>query len=344
MKTRMKSTGAALAFVFLATSHAHAQTAAPQATAVTVDNFARAESDKYFAAYVKQGKFGKLVHSRNVARIGEAGVPRPNRDTLYSLGVFDLDAAPLSVTLPDAKRFMELQVINQDHYVPKVVSAPGTFTFTRQSVGTRYAILAVRTLVDPSDPKDLERVHQLQDAIQVNQASVGQFETQAWDGESRKKIHDALLVLGSTLPDFRHAFGTAAEVDPVRHLIATAAAWGGIPDKDAIYLNVTPPRNDGSTRYRLTVKDVPVDGFWSVTVYNGEGHFQLNPYDAYSINNITAKKSDDGSIAIQFGGCDGTTSNCLPVMNGWNYTVRLYRPREEIVKATWTFPEAQIVQ
>jgi hypothetical protein len=28
-------------------------------------------------------------------------------------------------------------------------------------------------------------------------------------------------------------------------------------------------------------------------------------------------------------------------MNGWNYMVRLYRPRPEILDGTWKFPEAQ---
>jgi hypothetical protein len=30
-------------------------------------------------------------------------------------------------------------------------------------------------------------------------------------------------------------------------------------------------------------------------------------------------------------------------MNGWNYMVRLYRPRAEILNGTWRFPEAQAV-
>ena len=50
------------------------------------------------------------------------------------------------------------------------------------------------------------------------------------------------------------------QVDPVRHLIGTATGWGGNPDKDATYLNVTPAQNDGTTVYKLKVKDVPVDG------------------------------------------------------------------------------------
>jgi hypothetical protein len=93
----------------------------------------------------------------------------------------------------------------------------------------------------------------------------------------------------------------------------------------------------------LTVKDVPVDGFWSISLYNAEGYFQKNDQNAYSLNNITAKKTADGSIAVQFGGCDGKVPNCLPIMQGWNYTVRLYRPRAEILDGTWKFPEAKPV-
>jgi hypothetical protein len=42
------------------------------------------------------------------------------------------------------------------------------------------------------------------------------------------------------------------------------------------------------------VKDVPVDGFWSISLYNAEGFFEPNNLNAYALNNITAKKSDDG--------------------------------------------------
>jgi len=219
----------------------------------------------------------------------------------------------------------------------------GPRTFTRQTVGTRYVVIAIRTLVDSADPKDVEQVHTLQNSIAVNQKGAGKFEPPSWDGASQKKVRDALLVLGSTMSDFRKAFGTEDEVDPVRHLVGTAAAWGGNPDKDATYLNVTPSRNDGTTVYRLLVKDVPVNGFWSVSVYNAEGYFQKNEYNAYSLNNLTAKKNDDGSTAIQFGGCNGKSPNCLPVVKGWNYTVRLYRPRAEILTGKWKFPEPQPV-
>ena len=140
--------------------------------------------------------------------------------------------------------------------------------------------------------------------------------------------------LDATLTDTSHSFGTKDEVNPIDRLISAAAAWGGNPPKDATFLNVTPPKNDGKTNYKLTVKDVPVDGFRSISLYNAEGYYQKNELDAYSLNNITAKKSADGSTTIQFGGGDGKTANCLPTMPGWNYTVRLYRPRKEILDGT----------
>src|SRR5258708_11145454 len=100
--------------------------------------------------------------------------------------------------------------------------------------------------------------------------------------------------------------------------------WCVMHEKDDLYLNITQDNNDGDAVYKLNVEDVPVDGFWSITVYNDKGYLEPNQYNAYALNNITAKKHADGSVAIQFGGCDGKISNCLPTMAGWNYMVRLY--------------------
>jgi hypothetical protein len=319
------------------------QTPSGYAIPVTVDNFPRAESDLYFSAIaLKEGAFGKFHHHREPVAVDNQTVIRMNRDTLYSAAVFDLDAGPVTITLPDAgKRFMSMQVINEDEYVPAVFYGAKSYTLTRDMVGTRYALVGVRTVVDPSDPKDVQQVQSLQNAITVSQANSGRFEVPNWDQVSQRKVRDALVVLGSTMPDFKKAFGTSDQVDPVRHLVASAAAWGGNPDKDATYLNVTPNKNDGTTIYRLTVKDVPVDGFWSISLYNSEGYFERNRYNAYTLNNITATKAEDGSVHIQFGGCDGRIVNCLPTMPGWNYTVRLYRPRAEILTGSWKFPEPE---
>jgi hypothetical protein len=313
---------------------------------VNVDNFARAESDLYMSKNVKQVGLGKFQHIRTPTAIDDQMVIRMNRDTLYSSAVFDLDAGPVTITMPDAgKRFMSMQVIDEDHYVPAVFYGPGSHALSADQIGVRYVMVGVRTLVDPADPKDVDQVHALQDAIKVEQANPGKFEVPNWDQASQKQVRDALLLLLSAhTGGFKNAFGKKGQVDPVRHLIASAVGWGGNPDRDASYLSFDPPKNDGNTVYKLTVPgNVPVDAFWSISLYNKEGYFQKNDLSAYSLNNITAKKSADRSVQVQFGGCDGKIDNCLPITPGWNYTVRLYRPHEDILDGTWKFPEPQAV-
>lgn len=325
------------------TTLAASEAARAQTVPVTVENFVRAESDLYFGAIVKKDGFGKFEFTCTPSLIEQQTVVRMNRDTLYGAAVFDLDAGPVTITLPDAgKRFISMQLITEDQYSPAVFYG-GTHTIARKQIGTRYVMVANRILVDPNDPKDIQAGVALQDAIKVSQKSPGRFEVPNWDPVSQKKVRDALIVLSTTLPDSKRMFGRRDQVDPVRFLVGAAALWGGNPEKDATYLNFTPARNDGATVHKLTVKAVPVDGFWSISLYNAQGYFEPNPYNAYTINNLTAQKSADGSVAVQFGGCDGKIPNCLPIIKGWNYTVRLYRPRAEILDGKWTFPQAQPV-
>jgi para-nitrobenzyl esterase len=313
---------------------------------VTVKTFARAESDLYFGRTVQQGGFGKFVHSRAPTPIDRQDVIRMNRDTLYSSAVFDLDAGPVTLVLPDpGKRFMSLLVIDQDHYNLPVVYAPGSYTFTRAKAGTRYLAAVVRTLADPNDRFDLRTAHALQDAIQVRQAAKGSFEVPDWDPASQRKVRDALLVLaGMSGATTEKRFGAKGEVDPVQHLLYTAAGWGGNPVEAAVYTAVFPKANDGRTVHRVKVKGVPVDGFWSISVYNADGYFEKNALESYSLNNLTAKPNMDGSVTVQFGGCTKATPNCLVTPAGWSYVVRLYRPRKEVLDGSWRFPEATAVR
>ena len=174
----------------------------------------------------------------------------------------------MTITLPDAgQRFMSMMVIDEDHYVHTVVYGAGNYTFIQ-----RQGRHSLRVSRDPHAcrSRKSEGCRAGSCAAGCDQgkpSSPGRFEVPNWDQVSQKKVRAALKALGETMPDLTNAFGTKAQVDPVRQLVATAIGWGGNPDKDAIYLNVTPTKNDGTTVYRLKVRDVPVDGFWSVSVY-----------------------------------------------------------------------------
>jgi hypothetical protein len=210
----------------------------------------------------------------------------------------------------------------------------------REKVGTRYVIVLLRTFADPNDPADMTAAHALQDRVQVVQAKVGTFEVPDWDEASLRTVREALNVLAATKTDMSGMFGDKANLNPIDHLLGTASGWGGNPKEAAVYESVMPKLNDGTTPHVLTVGDVPVDGFWSVTVYNAKGYMEPNPQNAYSVNNVTARRNADGSVTIHFGGDPGS-ANYLPITPGWSYVARMYQPREAVVDGTWKFPEAQ---
>lgn len=309
---------------------------------VHVLNYTRAESDLQFKAYAaKAGGVGKLAHMREPYSVQDQTTIRGNRDTLYSSGVFDL-VSPVTIVMPDSQgRFQSLLVIDQDEYNPVLKNGSGKVTLSIDSVGTRYAMVLVRTFVDPNSPEDMHKAHTLQDAIQVQQASPGTLDLPDWDQESLVATRKQLNALAMKMKDFSDAFGRRGEVDPVAHLIGSAAGWGGNPPRGAMYFSETPANNDGKQAYALTMpKDVPVEAFWSVTVYNKDGFLTPNNLNAYSFNSLTAKPSDDGTVTIHFGG-DPSATNHLPITDGWNYVVRCYLPGWQIIEGNWTPPAPQ---
>ncbi|RQO57185.1 hypothetical protein DBR47_15205 [Paucibacter sp. KBW04] len=309
---------------------------------VNVDSFVRAETDRYFKKRFEQGAFGKLHHERGPVDVDKQLVIRMNRDTPYSTGVFDLSQA-LTIVKPEiGGRFQSMLVINQDHYIQRAIYEPGTYTFTEKEMGTRYVQITFRTLVDPNNPADIAEMRKAQDAIQVIQSSPGSFEVPNWDQKSLTGLRKAILGLTPWMPDSHRTFGKKEETDDVRHLIGTAGGIFGNAEKDAFYKVEVPEQNDGKTAMRLTVKDVPVDAFWSITIYNKNGFYEA-PVSASSLNSLTAKRGADGSVTVNFGG-DPKADNYLRIMPGWNYTVRMYRPRAEILDGRWVFPKPHIVR
>jgi hypothetical protein len=308
---------------------------------VNADNFVRAETAVQFDRIVKNaGGINRFFHLREPAPLDKQTVIRMNRDTLYSAALVDISKGA-TLVVPDARdRYMSIMVVNEDHYLNKVIHEPGGHELTVKEFGTPYVALAVRTLVDDSDPADIREANALQDQFKIEAASAKFYTHPDYDQESYKTTYEALLVLSRGMADAGATFGRKEDVDPVRHLLATAWGWGGLPEEEAYYLNVEPNLPVGA--YQLTFRDVPVDAFWSVTVYNKEGFIDPNDQDAYSVNSLTGTANDDGSFTIHFGGDPGSI-NHLPIAEGWNYTVRFYQPRKEILDGTWKFPEVKPV-
>jgi hypothetical protein len=273
-------------------------------TVVNVENFVRAETDRMFASFVAEGGgVNRFVHRRAPTRVEDQPVIRMNRDTLYSTALVDIsDGALLSI--PDGgDRYMSVMVVNQDHYINRVFHRPGEHALTVDEFDTQWVVAVARVLVDPADRDDVVAVNALQDRFSIEAKSERPFERPRYDTATFDATRNALLELARGLRNgFGRSFGSRDEVDPVRHLLGTAAGWGGLPDYEARYTGVEPGLPVGE--YKLTVRDVPVDDFWSVSVYNADAFFEPNSREACSVNNLTAVRDTDGSVAIHFGGDD----------------------------------------
>jgi hypothetical protein len=186
------------------------------AVPVTVDSFVRAETDRMFAALqADAGGVNQLHHNRAPTPIDHQTVIRMNRDTLYSLAIVDISKGA-TVTIPESgDRYVSVMVVNQDHYINRVLHEPGEHTLAVDEFDTPWVGVGVRVLVDPADPDDVAAVNALQDQFRVDAKSSKPFVMPDYDTEAFDGTRSAVLELAKHSGGFEHAFGTRDEVDPV---------------------------------------------------------------------------------------------------------------------------------
>ena len=199
---------------------------------INIDNFVRAETDRMLASLqAAAGGVNVLKHNREPTPIDNQPVIRMNRDTLYSSAVVDISEGA-TVSVPDGgDRYVSVMVVNQDHYINRVIHEPGDYELTVEEYDTPWVGVAARILVDPGDPDDVAAVNALQDEFKLVANSSKPFEAPAVDAASFDATRKAILELAKHLGGFDHAFGAKADVDPIRHLLGTAAGWGGLPTR-----------------------------------------------------------------------------------------------------------------
>ena len=201
-------------------------------------------------------------------------------------------------------------------------------------MGSRYIMLVIRTQVNMTDSEDLAKVSALQDQLKLSQKDKGSFiMTNNWDRpkvlEMRKKYQNIAREKKITSSVM---FGKKGETTLENHNVGVSTGWGGMTSKQAVYPNFQPENSNPAT---LTLKDVPVDAFWSITVYDQGGWING---EKFNINSSFAKVNDNGEYIIHFGG-DKSADNYLDTFEGWNFILRMYQPTEEYFDGSWKVPE-----
>jgi hypothetical protein len=113
-------------------------------------------------------------------------------------------------------------------------------------------------------------------------------------------------------------------------------------------LDASGARLNSANRYTVTfAKDQtpPVDGFWSLTLYNGEHFFAPNDLKRYSVGtkNKTLVANPDGSLTIYVQAdppAEAQRANWLPAPKGADFSLymRAYWPKTAIIDGSWTPP------
>jgi hypothetical protein len=160
---------------------------------------------------------------------------------------------------------------------------------------------------------------------------------------------DALFEIdGASNLDARVAFYYSYTVDTPAMAVTTA---GKGSDYAIAYLDSKKQPMDGAKTYKLHLpKDVPINNFWAVTMYDTQTRSQLqtsNPYPSLGSQNEGLKKNADGSYDIYFAPKppEGEEHNWLETVPGksWFPILRMYGPLQPWIDKTWRPSDIELV-
>jgi hypothetical protein len=304
------------------------------ATPVDLSNYKIAESDVAFSNITKLAKMNTFFHFP----VGEFDlknqtVVRMNQDTTYSGAIVNVSKGA-SITLPETNgRYMSAMVVQNDHYIDQVFTTPGKHII---KADTDFVMVAVRTRINPNDPKDVAQVEALQKEVIISAEATEPHVLPDYDMKQLVALRDKLAAEAAKKGSLNNMQGARGTVDEHMHLLGTAAGWGLLPDENARYLSYG--QQDGNDCFAANYKVPPFNqgGFFSITMYNADGWI----FDKKAIlNEYNIDFNSDGTFDVNFGACGESAKNNIPIVDGWNFLMRVYEPNlESLDKYTMPTP------
>jgi len=286
----------------------------------------------------------------------------PHYDCLYSLAVLDLRCSDAIITLPEADempsnkngmRYQSMMIVADGKFYPTSVinNKKGhntEHTVKKEAVGAPHCIVLLRTQVNPKNEVDIARASTYQKRATIYQESssgnIFKDLTNKWDetsfDEVKKYISRNQVNMGKPWDITKHykSVDKALQDCDVRERNRLAVIYYLVLPADQCQYYVF---SSYSTKpQKLILEDVPVDGFWSITVYNNVNRTQGKFYT----QNSSSVKYDSGGhkVTLRFGllRSNGSKKECeqnfLEIYEGWQAMLRLYKPSKRV--AQWACP------
>ena len=289
---------------------------------VTLDNYKVAESDLAFHNITKLVGTGKFFHFPvDEFDLNNQTVVRMNQDTIYSGAIINVSQGA-SITLPETDgRYMSAMVVQNDHYIDQVFKTPGEHEI---KAATDFVMVALRIRINKNDPNDSDKVRALQQATKISAKATEPHVMPNYDMEQLVALRDKLAAEAAELGSLNNMQGARGTVEERMHLLGTAAGWGLLPDVNSRYLSYGQQDNKGCYKATFTVPPFNKNGFFSITMYNADGWIFS---DRAILNEYNIEFNEDGTFDVYFGDCGEDVKNNLPIVEGWNFLMRVYEPK-----------------
>ncbi|WP_434583667.1 DUF1254 domain-containing protein [Klebsiella sp. R390] len=318
---------------------------------VTPENYAFAELDVSMNAEVKHGATNTFYHHRMPMEIDKQPAVLMNRDTLYSFAIIDAShGATVHVPKGDG-RYISLHIMDHDHTTEHVYYGAGDYKID-PARATNFVVLNIRTQVNPNDPKDIEKAHQIQDQYKVTFPegyTPKAFKATDWNKAELKKLQTHYRQLADKR-GVSKTMGARGEYPQEDVNIGAAVATGLLPDNAAWYsFNTYKVSKDVcyTATYAVPGMAKPDLGFYSMTIYGDD--LYLHTEKGSSLSNKELKLNPDGkTFTMHYGTvktCGNNAENLLiaPTDN-WTLALRVYFPTQDIQDNTYKLPEPKPVK
>lgn len=295
---------------------------APDFIPVTLDNYKTAESDLAFNNVTKFVGTNKFLHFPVEAfDLENQTVVRMNRDTIYSGAIVNVSKGA-TVTLPESDgRYMSAMIVQNDHYIDQVFKTPGKHVI---EADTDFVLVAVRIRANVNDPEDGDKIRALQQAITISANASEPHVMPNYDMDQLVALRNELAAEAAEKGSLNNMQGARGTVDERMHLLGTAAGWGLLPDANARYLSYGQEDGQGCFQATYSVPPFNKPGFFSITMYDANGWIFS---DRAILNEYNIEFNDNGTFDVNFGECGDNAKNNLPIVEGWNFLMRVYEPR-----------------
>jgi len=338
------STSAVIANPSVSAEQTKSATEAANGVVITNENFIHADSAR---AYLKEiaiaGKVNTIRPLRVMVNTDNQDVIRMNSDTLYSRVILDVKGGA-TITTKKYDGYQNIMVLDPNHSEIKTLTGYGTVKLDESMLTEgHHAYIIVRTglLRDLPEKEAFAKAHKAQDNISITFKSSEPFVPAVkYDFATLDKVKYKILTDFALHPKkdtVKNGFGTLKSRDPESARTVVAVGWGGLSGNNAVYSAFL-----GTGERQTMTIDKPnlhyaKKGFFSMTIYNGDGYIATMNY---ALNSDDMVENKEGTITLNFIASGEPTDGLINVVRTprgkkWTGIIRAYYPKNKDETFAW---------